>query len=142
MHTLTAKTQITIHANPQRVWDAMTRPELVKKYMMGADVHSDWKVGSPLTYTGVYQGKPYEEKGVIKRIEPAHLLEATHFSAASGKPDKPENYALVTWELQPDGDDTIVTVKQDSIESIAGVEHSEDNWMKVLDGLKETVEAS
>ncbi len=54
---------------------------------MGADVKSDWKVGSSLTYTGEYQGKPYEEKGIIKKIEPEKVLQATHFSKGSGKED-------------------------------------------------------
>ncbi len=34
--SLVAKTQVTIHASPREVWNALTRPELVKKYMMGA----------------------------------------------------------------------------------------------------------
>ena len=53
-----ARSQITVHAPPSKVWDALTKPELVKQYLMGADVHTDWKVGSPLEYTGTYQGKP------------------------------------------------------------------------------------
>ncbi len=139
---LVAKTQVTIHASPHQVWEALTRPELVKKYMMGADVKSDWKVGSPLTYTGEYKGKPYEEKGVIKKIERDKLLQATHFSAMSGKEDKLENYALVTWELHPKGDATVVTVSQDSIETEKGVEGSKANWNGVLEGLKKTVEGA
>ncbi|HEY0250550.1 MAG TPA: SRPBCC domain-containing protein, partial [Kofleriaceae bacterium] len=91
-----ARTQITIHAPKARVWAALTTPRLIKQYMMGADAHSDWKVGSPLTYTGEYEGKPFEEKGVIQRFEPEHVLAATHYSSSSGKPDKPENYHLVT----------------------------------------------
>ena len=137
---LTAKTQTIIHASRNKVWDALTKPELVKKYMMGADVKSDWKVGSPLTYTGVYKDKPFEEKGVIRKIERDKLLQATHFSTNSGKEDKPENYALVTWELNEKDGMTAVTVSQDSISTEKGVEGSEANWAAVLKGLKQTVE--
>jgi uncharacterized protein YndB with AHSA1/START domain len=138
---LTAKTSIMIDAPAKNVWSALTKPELVKQYSMGADVHTDWKVGSPLRYTGEYKGRPFEEKGIIKQIEPGRLLQATHFSATSGKEDTPENYALVTYELEETGDHTLVTVSQDNIKDEKGVEGSKENWKGVLVGLKETAEA-
>lgn len=140
--TFTATAQITIHASASRVWAALTRPDLIKKYLMGADVHTDWKVGSPLVYTGEYQGKPYEERGIIKQFEPEKVLQATHFSTSSGKPDVPENYALVTWKLQDAGETTVVIVSQDNISSEKGVEQSKQNWAGVLKGLKQTAEAT
>jgi len=137
-----ANTKITIDASPDRVWAALTTPEMIKQFMFGADVHTDWKVGGPLTYTGEYQGKPYEEKGTIKRIEPGKVLAATHYSSMSGKPDVPENYALVTWELQPKDGATVLTVAQDNIENEKGVEQSKQNWTGVLRTIKKIVEAS
>jgi uncharacterized protein YndB with AHSA1/START domain len=137
----TAHTQISIAASPERVWTALTTPELIKQFMFGADVHTDWKVGSPLTYTGEYQGKKYEEKGTIKKIEPGKVLAATHFSSMSGKPDVPENYALVTWELEPNQDETVLSVDQDNIDSEKGVEQSKQNWTGVLASIKKIVEA-
>lgn len=139
---LTATTQVTIHAPAHEVWKALTTPALIKKYLMGADVHTDWKEGSPLTYTGEWQGKPYEEKGVIKRIEPNKVLQATHFSSSSGKEDKPENYSLVTWKLDEANGDTVLSVSQQGLSSEKGVETSKANWAHVLKALKETVESS
>jgi uncharacterized protein YndB with AHSA1/START domain len=137
---LTATTQVTIHASSKKVWDALTKPELIKQYLMGADAKSDWKVGSPLVYTGEYQGKPYEEKGIIKKLEPGKVLQATHFSSMSGKEDKPENYALVTYELHEKDGATVLSVSQDGIANAKGVETSKTNWAGVLEGLKKTVE--
>ncbi|HEX4340944.1 MAG TPA: SRPBCC family protein [Polyangiaceae bacterium] len=139
-HNHVAKTQITVHAPPAKVWDALTKPELIKQYLMGADVHTDWKVGSPLEYTGSYQGKPFKEKGTIKKVEKNKVLQATHFSTTSGKEDKPENYALVTWHLDERDGNTVVSVSQDNIETEKGVEASKKNWGAVLQGLKKTVE--
>jgi uncharacterized protein YndB with AHSA1/START domain len=136
----TATTQTLVQATPDEVWKALTTPALIKQYMMGADVHSKWEVGSPLVYTGSYQGKPYEEKGIIQKLEPGKLLQATHFSASSGKEDKPENYALVTWQLDARGNATQVTVSQDNIPNEQGVQASQKNWQSVLEGLKKTVE--
>ncbi|HEY3592430.1 MAG TPA: SRPBCC family protein, partial [Polyangiaceae bacterium] len=113
----------------------------IKKYMMGADVKTDWKVGSPLVYTGSYQGKKFEEKGVIRRIEPKKLLEATHFSTTSGKEDKPENYHLVTWHLQDQGKSTVLAVTQNGIANAQGVEGAKKNWQAVLETLKKVVES-
>jgi uncharacterized protein YndB with AHSA1/START domain len=138
---LTAKSKITIQAPPDQVWKALTTPALVKKYMMGADVSSDWKPGGPLIYRGTFQGKPFEERGIIRKLEPAKLLQVTNFSASSGKEDEPENYALVTWELQERGGATVVAVSQDGIGSEQGLESSKKNWTAILQGLKQTVEA-
>jgi uncharacterized protein YndB with AHSA1/START domain len=137
-----AHTEISIAAPPDRVWAALTTPEMIKQFMFGADVHTDWKVGGPLTYTGEYQGKKYEEKGTIKKIEPNKVLAATHFSSMSGKPDVPENYALVTWQLQPKQDVTVLSVDQDNIDSEKGVEQSKQNWTGVLQSIKKIVEAA
>lgn len=140
--SLTATTHVTINASPDRVWEALTKPELVKQYMMGSDVTSDWKVGSPLVYTGIYKDKPFKETGVIRKIERNKLLQATHFSTTSGMEDKPENYHLVTWELNEQNGSTVVTVSQDGISTEKGIEGSKANWDAVLKGLKQTVETA
>jgi hypothetical protein len=82
----------------------------------------------------------FEEKGVIKRIEPRKLLEATHFSTTSGKEDKPENYQLVTWRLQDQGKSTVLVVTQDGIANAQGIEGAKKNWQAVLQTLKKVVE--
>ncbi len=72
---------------------------------------------------------------------PGRLFRATHFSVTSGKEDKPENYALVTYELEETDSRTVVTVSQDNIKDEKGVEGSKANWKGVLHGLKATAEA-
>jgi len=51
---------------------------------------------------------------------PGRLFRATHFSVTSGKEDKPENYALVTYELEETDGRTVVTVSQDNIKDEKG----------------------
>ena len=46
---LIAETSISVDASPAQVWKALTTPSLIKKYLMGTDVHSDWKEGSTIT---------------------------------------------------------------------------------------------
>ncbi len=65
---------------------------------------------------------------MIKKIDPQKVLQATHFSTTSGKEDKPEIHALVTWELHDKGDATVVAVSQDGIQTEKGVEGRYANW--------------
>lgn len=55
----------TINAPASKVWEALIDPDLIKQYLYGTEVTSDWKVGSPITYKGEWQGKAYEDKGQI-----------------------------------------------------------------------------
>jgi uncharacterized protein YndB with AHSA1/START domain len=130
----------TIHAPADSVWKALTDPELIKQYMFGSEVTSEWKVGSTITYAGVYEGTEYQDHGRILEFKPGQLLRSTHFSPLGGKQDIPENYHTLTWTLEADGDTTQLTLTQDNNESEDAARHSEDNWTSVLQGLKELVE--
>jgi len=49
---LIAETSITIDAPSSLVWKAITTPDLIKKYLMGTNVSTDWKEQSPISYEG------------------------------------------------------------------------------------------
>jgi uncharacterized protein YndB with AHSA1/START domain len=108
--------------------------------MFGTQVTTDWQVGSPITYSGTWQGKLYQDKGVVLRVEPDKLLVSTFWSSLSGLPDLPENYNTVRYELEPDGDRTMLTVVQDNNATPEDADHSAQNWSTVLDGLKKLLE--
>src|SRR5512142_1366130 len=130
---LTAKATTMIAAPVSKVWQALVNPEIIKQYLFNTDVISDWKVGSPILYRGEWQGKPFEDKGKILKIEPEKLLVSTHWSPLSGVADSPENYHTVTYMLSDMGDSTAVTLTQDNNASEEEKEHSEQNWKAVLD---------
>jgi uncharacterized protein YndB with AHSA1/START domain len=109
-----AKATTVINASAAQVWNALTDPELIKQYLFGTQVITDWKVGSPITYKGVWEGKPYEDKGQIVSVAPEKLLVSTYWSAFTGMPDEPENYSTVRYELAPEGDGTRITIIQDN----------------------------
>ena len=135
-----AKATITINAPATRVWDALTQPELIKEYLFGTQVTTDWRVGSPIVYEGVWEGKPYRDKGNILQIEPGKLLVSTFWSALSGLPDLPENYQIVRYELAGEGNGTRVTVTQNNNATQADADHSAQNWNMVLEGMKKAIE--
>ncbi len=138
--TFLAKATITIDASAPKVWEALTRPQLIKEYLFGTDVTTDWQVGSPITYKGVWQGKPYEDKGKVLQNEPGKLLVSTFWSSLAGLPDRPENYQTVRYELSAAGEVTHLTVTQDNNPSQEAADHSGQNWQMVLGGIKKLVE--
>jgi uncharacterized protein YndB with AHSA1/START domain len=138
--TAIAKATTTINAPASKVWDALTKPELIKQYLFGTEVTTDWQVGSPIRYKGEWEGKPYEDKGKVVQIEPRKLLVSTFWSSLAGLPDSPENYNTVRYELSPAGDATRLTVTQDNNPTEEAASHSEQNWQKVLDGIKKLLE--
>jgi uncharacterized protein YndB with AHSA1/START domain len=99
-----AKATVSIKGSATMVWNALTDPALIEKYMMGSKVISDWKEGSSITWKGEWKGKPYEDKGTILQLKPGTLLSYSHYSPLSGLPDTPENYHTVTIELAEAGD--------------------------------------
>lgn len=137
---LIAKTSVVIDAPKADVWKALVTPAAIKQYMFGTDARSDFKEGSPITWTGAWQGKPYQDKGVIQRAEPERVLQYTHFSPLAGQPDRPENYHTVTIELADSGSQTRVTLTQDNNPTEEARAHSEKNWTMMLSGLKKFVE--
>ena len=135
-----ARAEATVAAPKAKVWKALVTPETVKKYMFGTDVASTWKVGGSITFKGEWQGKRYEDKGVIKRFDPERTLQYTHFSPLAGLPDKPENYHTVTIELSDAGPGTRVVLTQDNNPTEEARDHSQKNWSGMLGGLKKVVE--
>jgi uncharacterized protein YndB with AHSA1/START domain len=139
--SFTATVTVTINAPKSKVWEALTTPRLLKIIFFGADVITDWKVGSPIIYKGEWEGKPYEDKGMVLKFEREKLLVTTHWSPLSGVPDSPENYHKVSYELSDQDGKTRVTIIQDNNATEDEKMHSEENWKMMLEGVKKMVEA-
>jgi uncharacterized protein YndB with AHSA1/START domain len=140
MKNIIAKENMTIKAPTSKVWEALTNPEIIKQYFFGTYASSDWKEGSPITFKGEWEGKKYEDKGTILKVEPGKMLRYNFWSSMSGIEDKPENYVIITYDLRDKDGATDLTITQQNIPTEEMKEHSEQNWRRVLDGLKEVVE--
>ena len=138
---LIAKASTLIDAPIEKVWTALITPESIKQYMFGTTVASDWREGSPITWSGEWKGKPFEDKGEILEIAPARRLRYTHYSPLTGEPDVPSSYHTVTIELAPAGEGTDVELDQSGNADAKSREHSEQNWSQMLAGLKRVVES-
>jgi uncharacterized protein YndB with AHSA1/START domain len=137
---LTATASIRINAQPAAIWAVITDPRQLGQAFFGSTIDTDWRVGSPITYRGEWQGKRFEDRGEIVKVEPNEVLQVTHFSPLSGQPDIPENYHTVTFQLAPRDGGTELIITQTNAASQEEREHSEANWVKVLDSIKQAAE--
>ncbi len=137
---LIAKASIHINTPKARVWEALVNPEAIQQYMFGTHVVSDWQVGSPITWQGVWQGKSYEDRGVILQFAPGKTIQYSHFSPLAGLPDEPENYHVVRVDLAENGSGTHVSLTQDNNASEEERAHSEKNWEMMLEALRKYLE--
>lgn len=137
---LIAKASTVVDAPIAQVWDALVNPDAIKQYMFGTNVATDWREGSRITWSGEWQGRQYEDKGVLLKVEPQRTLQYTHYSPLTGAPDVPESYHTVTVTLAEDQDGTRVSLEQGNNPSAEARAHSEKNWTMMLGGLKKYVE--
>ena len=132
--------KISINATTEKVWDALTNPDLIKQWLFGTNVISDWKVGSPIFFTGTWQGTEYKDKGTILQFEMEKVFQYNYWSSFSGLPDSIENYSIITFKLVPAPHRTDLTLTQSNFPTEIGYEHSDKNWDMVLDSMKKIIE--
>ena len=138
--SVVAQASVHIHADRANAWRALTDPELITQYLYGTQVETDWSVGGPIRYRGVWEGKPYEDKGTILEFDEPNRIVSTYYSPLSGKADVPESYQNVTYALEDDGDGVRVTVIQDGNSDEAEAARSTANWTTVLEGMRDLLE--
>ena len=130
-----AKKSIAIPAPAEKVWQALTDPVLIKQYFFGTEAVSKWKVGSPIIFRGVWEGKPYEDKGTILGLEKGKFLKYNYWSSFSGTEDVVGNYSNITYSLVQENGSTLLTITQDNCKSAEARDHSAKNWEIVLENL-------
>ena len=138
---LPATAEITIEGSVSEVWDALINPDKIKRYMFGAEVVSDWTVGSPIVWKGEWKGKPFQDKGRILEIQQGKRLRYSHFSPLSGQPDEPGNYHTLEWTLEDRGGTTRLTLAQDNNPTEEAAAHSKAMWDKLVADVKRIAEA-
>jgi uncharacterized protein YndB with AHSA1/START domain len=134
------KKTISINAPTSKVWNALTNPELIKEWLFGTKVISDWRVGTPILFTGNWQGTDYSDKGTILKFDVEKVFQYSYWSGFSGLPDSPENYSVITFELTPGGKATILKLTQSNFLTEASYEHTDKNWDAPLELMKKIIE--
>jgi uncharacterized protein YndB with AHSA1/START domain len=142
MNDHVARAETTIQASPEVVWRTLTTSGSNPEIMFGSEIVSDWTVGSAIVWRGEWQGKTFEDKGIILSVEPFHTLSHSHFSPMTGLPDQPENYHTVTYTVSSHDDGTRVVVEQDNNPTSEAALETSKNWEIMLAGLRTVSERS
>ena len=133
---LIVKKSIKVNANISAVWDALTNPEMTKKYFFDCEAISDWETGSVIEFKMEKDGETIVVvKGIILNIEEDRLLQYSCFA-----PDTEQDtstHTIVTYELYSENGNTLLTVTQgDFGKNEAGYQHTVTGWDATLSGLK------
>ena len=139
MTGLTATASTVVDADKPRVWAAITDPAEVKQWFFGTDLETTWQPGSSITWSGEYEGKPYEDKGEVVAVDEPNRLEVTHFSPLTGQDDTPENYHTLVYALDGDEEGTKVTITQDNNGDQAEADRNSETWGQMLEALKKHI---
>lgn len=133
--------EIYIKTTPERLWQAITDPEMRRKYTFGVGVYSDWKPGSKYvartTASTINPEMPISE-GENVEVDPPRRLVQT-FRALWSDAVKSEGFSRVTWDIKPVGDSCCLTVTHDRLREGASAELY-GGWPMVLSGLKTLLE--
>ena len=136
MTGLVSTAEVLIAAPVDRVWKALTEPAKVKQWMFGTDLETDWRPGSPISWTGEWEGKPFRDEGEVIEVVPNEKLVLTHTSGSSGG----DSHTIVYTLSDHDGH-TDVTLTQDSNGSQKEADQATKNWSMMLAGMKKVVES-
>ncbi len=128
--------ELYIHTTPERLWEAITDPEIRSKYNFGARVDSEWAPGSRLAM-GTPEGLLLGEGEVLEADPPRRLV---HTMTALWSDDvKAEGATRVTWTIEPVGDSCHLTLTHDQLRDGANDELF-GGWPMILSGLKTWLE--
>ena len=140
-HDLEVSYTVEINVPAAKVWNVLTKPEIIKEYLYGTETVTDWKPGSEIIFQGDYQGHKYRDHGVILENIPNKKISYSYWTGFSGLEDKPENYSVVTYTLNAKGDNkTEFTWTQKGFANEDGYKHSQTGMKDFLGKIKEIAE--
>ncbi|MGV3714254.1 SRPBCC family protein [Pseudolysinimonas sp.] len=130
MRTHIARAEADIAAPIGEVWAALTDTERLGEIMFGSTVETDWTIGSPIVYRGEWEGKAFEDRGIVVELTEPTTIRLTHEVPGSDETHE------VRYELRELGPATHVTLTQDGNPSAEAAEHAAANWQAMLEALQ------
>ena len=143
MGSFVARAEVDVHAPRRSVWRVLTSSGSHPEIMFGAEIVSDWRLGSRIVWRGEWQGKTFEDHGRVIELEDMRepwRIVLTHFSPSAGLPDVPENYHTLRFVLDEIPTGTHVTLDQDNNSTAEAAQHARENWAAMLRGVKAVAE--
>lgn len=128
-----------ILATPEKVFEAITRPEIARRYW-GHENVSDWAPGSPWQHIRDDEQRTVDIVGEVVEVDAPNRLVITW--AGASQAEDPEQYSRVTFEIDQEADGRVrLSVSHDDLEVGSGMEADvSKGWPLVLSSLKSYLE--
>ena len=127
-----------ILSTPEKVFEAITRPDLARRYW-GHENVSDWKPGSPWEHVRANDDRTVELVGKVVEISPPTRLVITW--AAASQAANPDSYSRVTFQIEPNDHGVRLSVSHDDLQVGSGMAAGvSKGWPLVLSSLKSYLE--
>lgn len=132
--------QIRIRTTPERLWAAITDPEETRRYYFGARNTMGGPAGSRWE-SRVEDGTLFIEGEILESDPPRRLVQTFHY--LGDETARTEAATRVSWEIERDGDECVLTLVHHGLEAAPGTRRvvSTGGWTTILARLKEYLEA-
>lgn len=132
---------IVLNASVEKVWNALTQPELVKQWQYGSDLLTTWKTGSEIRFRNEWDGQVFEQWGTVLEVVPNQKIKYSLFFPRPGLEDKPENYFIMNYVLTEENQKTKLEIIQEDNRPGAVQEEPQGEKNPILQGLKTLIES-
>ena len=127
-----------IQTTPEKLWEALIKPEFTKQYWFGMHCESEWKAGS--SWRLIFQDGRVADAGEILEAERPKRLVIKWRNEF--RPEiKAEGYSRCTIDLEPTGEAVKLTITHEMeragtkfIEAVSG------GWPRIISNLKSLLE--
>ena len=127
-----------ILSTPEKVFEAITKPELARRYW-GHENVSDWKAGSRWEHIRANDERTVELVGKVIEVSPPSRLVITWANASQAA--DPASHSRVTFDIEEYENMVRLTVTHDELEVGSGMEKGiKRGWPIVLSSLKSFLE--
>ena len=133
---------ITIDAPASKVWNTLTHPDLMKKWMSPEEITiiTDWKVGNSFIIQGNVHGIDFENRGTVLQFEPEKILQYNHLSSLSELTDEAINYVVIDFRLTSMKNETTLTLTLSNFPTESIYKHLVFYWNVTLEIIKKMIE--
>ena len=127
-----------IASTPEKVFEAITKPDLARRYW-GHENVSDWTPGSKWEHVRANDERTVELVGKVVETSPPTRLVITWANASQAA--DPDAYSRVTFDIEPYDDMVRLTVSHDELEAGSGMAKGiSKGWPAVLSSMKSFLE--
>jgi uncharacterized protein YndB with AHSA1/START domain len=128
-----------IRTTPEKVFEAITRPDIARRYWGHENISDDWQPGSTWQHIRTDAARTVDLVGKVLESDPPRRL-VISWANESQKND-PDHYSRVTFEIEPRGDMVKLTILHDELQPGSGMLNGiSKGWPHVISSMKSYLE--